>query len=275
MAWDSTHPGGAIGRSRHNRRLWRLTPRTRRWRRVVGSAYASALRPDLDDIRRVCVVTTRRTGSELLVHLLDSHPQIRFESELLEYAPDFPRLFLRGRASAAAREGSTVHGFKLTADNLERPVPIRQPGLFIDDLEHAGVTFVRLRRLDPIRQAISHERARVLGCRHGASPEQRPSVRPADVISTMVWLEENERRLDRFLAGRAAHDLVYEHDLATPEQQARTTTLLFGALGVQPHEATSALRPSSPPAIEDMIANWNEVETALDASRFAVPVRQS
>lgn len=253
---------------RHQQRFWRFTPPFQRWRHIVGGAYLSALRGPVGDLKRTALVTTGRTGSELLVQLLNSHPDMRCDSEVLDFGPDWPRLFLRGRAAAAARDGASVHGFKLTANQLRWPVLVRQPRLLFDDLEHAGVTFIRLRRRDIVRQAISHERAKAVDRWHNGSPSETPDLCPAEVIRTLVWLEEQDEILDHMLAGRQVHELVYEDDLATRDQQARTTARLFDTLGLPPHEATAWVQRDSPSSIADMVGNWPELRAAIGATRF-------
>lgn len=216
----------------------------------------------------MAVVTTGRTGSELLVQLLNSHPNMHCDSEVLDYGPDWPRVFLRGRAAAADRRGATVHGFKLTANQLKWPVLVNNPRLLFDDLAHAGLIFIRLRRRDVIRQAISHERAKAMGEWHGASPDDAPDVDPADVIRTLVWLEQEERTLDEALEGHTVHELIYEDDLATPEQQKRTAARLFDILDLPPHEAVAVVQRDSPEMTSEMVGNWSAITSAVEQTRF-------
>jgi len=88
-------------------RIASLLPEHVRRRLVLATGMLPA-----PDIGRLCVLTSGRTGSELLVELLDSHPLMRCEGEIFTDPQRYPMPFVRGRMRAAARIGAKAYGFK-------------------------------------------------------------------------------------------------------------------------------------------------------------------
>src|SRR4051812_9935140 len=99
---------------------------------------ARARRP----LTRFVVLGTPRTGSELLVNLLDSHKRIRCDSEILKQAPRWPLLALEGYAQRARRDGRDAYGCKVLADQIIFQPQMHRDGAFFRELNGREWKFV-------------------------------------------------------------------------------------------------------------------------------------
>lgn len=109
--------------------------------------------------RRFVIITTGRTGSELLVSLLDSHPQIRCGGEILRDGRAFPHRFVAARAAAAGVRGAKAFGWKLLLGHFRNPGGtirgIGNPDQYPARLAEMGYMPILLERRNPVKQAIS------------------------------------------------------------------------------------------------------------------------
>src|SRR4051794_23968029 len=136
------------------------------------AAIAPVLAPDI----RFVVVSPMRAGSELLVSLLNSHPRIVCESEILRtrHPRLSPERYVDARSvMARVRHRRTLaFGFKLQAADLETmAMPTDESGrvdagntadarAVADELAARGWRFIALERRNLLHQAMSWWRAK-------------------------------------------------------------------------------------------------------------------
>jgi LPS sulfotransferase NodH len=228
-------------------------------------------------IGRLCVLTNGRTGSELLVELLDGHPQMRCESEILRDPQRDALRFVRGRVHAAWRHGAKAYGFKFIVGQAASLGWRKDLGGFLAALAGDGFVFVRLRRRNLLRQALSNIRARQVRQWHVRSEEARGAehVDPVHLIYTMRSLEVLHEFLETALPDTPMIDLVYEDDLEDPDRREKTLATLFAAVGLEPLPSTSTLRKQTPTALADVVENLDEVAAALRTTRYAEHLEDS
>ena len=81
---------------------------------VVASLLWAGIARVLRFPRRFVILTSGRSGSELLASLLDAHPAIVSEGEILQRPRRYPTAYLRGHAlrayHALARKRSLIKG---------------------------------------------------------------------------------------------------------------------------------------------------------------------
>jgi LPS sulfotransferase NodH len=222
-------------------------------------------------VGRLCILTNGRTGSELLVELLDSHPKMRCESEILRDPQRDALRFVRGRTHSAWRHGAKAYGFKFITGQARSLGWRRDLPAFLTSLSDDGFIFVRLRRRSLLRQALSTVRARQARDWHTREEGNRGAahVDPVQLIFTMRNLESLHEYLDTALPHPPAFDLVYEEDLEDEERRPATLSALFTAVGLEPAAPTSTLRKQTPTSLADAIENLDEVTTALRTTRYA------
>ena len=223
-------------------------------------------------IGRLCILTNGRTGSELLVELLDSHPQMRCESEILRDPQRDALRFVRGRVHSAWRHGSKAYGFKFIVGHAASLGWRKDLSGFLTALREDGFVFVRLRRRNLLRQALSNMRARQALEWHTRTESDRGAthVDPVHLIYTMRNLEVLHDYLETALPpDTPLIDLVYEDDLQDEDRREKTLATLFTAVGLEPVPPTSTLRKQTPTALAAIVENLDEVAAALRTTRYA------
>jgi LPS sulfotransferase NodH len=236
-----------------------------------GRPYLPAI-PGRTPRTRFVVLASPRTGSELLVTLLNSHPQINCDSELFKEPRLYPRRYVMG---CAARRRADVYGFKLIDSQLRWQLNKAGPdGEFLTKLvaeEHFKVIY--LRRRDLLAQALSFvdaARSSYHFREDDAAPAFEPlQVDPAELISLLHGLDDNARWIDN-VVGRVPHlRLTYEDDLKAADAQGPTVERICAELGIAPAATHTDLVARAPAQAAARIANPDEVATALRTTRFA------
>ena len=228
--------------------------------------------------RRFVILTSGRSGSELLANILDSHPAVVSEGEILQRPKRYPIAYLRGhsvRMMLRARRGSSmprVHGWKLITNHVRwYPDVFPDPREFVEQLAASG-TIIHLRRQNLLNQAISllcaeqtqfHVRA---GDSRGAFVPI--AVEPERLLAQLYHYDEDDRWLTKILGDIPHIDLTYEDDLVDESAQKATAAMLFRSLGIPPVDADAGLCKVAPPDPRERISNPEEVARALAGARY-------
>ncbi len=233
--------------------------------------YAAAALPT-GNIGRLCILTTGRAGSELLVELLDSHPRMRCEGEILENPFRDPLRYIKGRVAVARLRKLDAYGFKINHLNARVGTYRTNLGALVEGLADSGFSFVRLRRANLLRQAISSMRAgatRRYHTRDAAPTTDAMHLDPVAVIHMMRSIESYEERIDGYVADIACVSLTYEDHLESAERRDETLGRLFALAGLEPVTATSTLQRTTPRGLADSVENHEELTDVLSRTRFA------
>jgi LPS sulfotransferase NodH len=244
-------------------------PRARRALRSY--APAAAYRWKAPECRFV-VVTAGRTGSELLVSLLDAHPVIRCDSEILADTRSFPDQLIASRAAIAGLRGAKAYGFKLLDTHFMFFQDVGPPGTYLRRLHERGWQIILLERQDLLQQALSHIRAQ--GTRYhyhrGDGATFTPMVMdPMSVIANMFLLDQHTDFVRAALADVPHLTLVYEQHLAQQHQQQGTVDQVCEYLGLPMATVNSDLVKVAPRTTPEQIANYEDVAAILESTRFA------
>jgi LPS sulfotransferase NodH len=255
----------------------RSNPIPRDWR-----FYAAGLVSPASSLpRRMLILTTGRSGSELLVSLLNAHPDIVCKGELI-LRPDQsvhprPGLFVRGVAVTSMREAmragkpAQVFGWKLPSNHMRWNVGrFPDPMLFIKESTGPGGLLVVLRRRNFVAQALSWHHAQKTKY-HFTEVEQfnRISVDPEGLLSQTFDYEFEDRWLAETTNDLSKVDVTYEDDLLSLENQQSTLDRITDALGLERCPAGSQLKRITPAKPSDRIANLREVRRVFEPTRFA------
>jgi LPS sulfotransferase NodH len=236
-------------------------------------AYAAApLFPWAAPSHRFVIVTTPRTGSQLLAELLNSHPDIRCDGEILERPPRAPGLYMRSRAVQAG-VGSDAYGFKLMAHQvLFHPGSYASLEGFLKELRGDGFKLIVLRRQGQLDQALSFLAATQIGY-HPRQPDgvriDRLAVDGATLLYVLVMLEQQVAALEEAVSGLPHVALTYEHDLRDPAGQQDTVDRLCDRIGVRHAPVMCDLVRPAPDGLAGRVADPAAVAAALRATRFA------
>lgn len=263
------------------RRLGKAARRGLRRAGVVSMATIG--RPDR--IGRFVIICPPRTGSNLLMSLLDAHPEIRCEGELLADGTHVPVQLLQGRAARAARAGASAWGCKIVTNHfLWHGHKFGRD--FLERLDRAGYQFIVLRRRNWLLQAISMTHG-IHNDWHYSGGTDRPSeveslgdessaFQPSGVemipeeVLHQLWMIEREDRHAATVADQYDHlALWYEDDLETAEAQQRAADAVATRLGLTTAPVTAGYVRGLPATLEERVANLDELTALVRHTRWA------
>lgn len=201
------------------------------------------------------IICMGRTGSTLLVELLDSHPDVEFRGELFRPGGEFlsrtdwtRREYLE---RGAYRTQAEIRGFKMPFDWI-----IRYPGIF-DDLEDLGYRAILLHRRNLLSHFVS---AKLAGLNQNwasqaAYPEQELLVDKWELsrffgIAAYVWgyvLPNMTKNLQTLT--------VYYEDLL--HSDAHDNLLKY--LGARPAALSTQTVKARTRSLRDVITNYDEL----------------
>jgi LPS sulfotransferase NodH len=241
---------------------------------AFGYGLAPFLRLVGPDVRFI-VIAIPRSGSTLLTGLLDAHPDLRCEPEILRRRMPGVRVrrFIEGRA-VAVRIQKRVRGYgcKAVVEQVT-DLPEAERSTFISGLQRRGFHIIVLRRRDVLASAVSALQALQTGKWHYRVGTEVPSgsivIEPADLFKALEQRARERAFLDTAIEGVPHIALTYEDDLATPPAQQATLDRLCSAFGLPSAPADPRFVRVGTEEVPARIANYDEVMEALRQSPFA------
>ena len=229
-----------------------------------------AVAPRLQPKSRFVIVTAGRSGSELLTDLLNSHPAIVCDAEILHERQAMPERFVAGRAAKAGLGGAQAYGFKIHCGHFGYQFIREHPG-YLSQMSKSGAHLIWLRREDLLAQAISstvanHTRWHWREDDHASF--EAPEVDPVEVLMMTYLFEESDAFLGRLVAGLPHLTLVYERDLLDGTRQQATVHRICAHLGVEEAPTRSDHVRYTPSALPDTVKNWDAVAELIGSTRF-------
>lgn len=215
---------------------------------------------------RFALYTSGRSGSSLLVDLLDRHPNICCDGEILACKPRFPLLHVNAMASRVGG-ASVAYGFKvLTYQLFETKHVARSAGL-LSRLVDESWTLIHLHRNNLLRQALSNVLARKSVFHHrreeGEWNFEPATVDPGEVQQWLEFCIAYERDESRLLGALPRLDVVYERDLCDVHSQQATADRITAAMGLPRAVVATDFVRLTPDRLADAIANYEEVAAVL------------
>jgi len=210
-------------------------------------------------------------GSELLVSLLDSHPDVCCYGEL--FAPryeapeegfahseqDDPRLYVSELASGC---DAVAIGFKLPLSSIQA-----HPSA-VTLLDDAALRVIRLTRENLLAQHVSGILAFKTGVWKQRTGEEgyggmTHRVNPARCAQALAKLEAREQEMDRLAEGHPTMRLTYEELVAGSRIDEAQRFC-----GVKPQSLSSYHRKLRTRSLRETIENWGELSAELRGTRF-------
>lgn len=226
--------------------------------------------PKRSPARKFFIFTTGRSGSNLLVSLLNSHPLIQCNSELLLKRVLNPELYLKCHERLARKD---IYGFKLLSIHLEIQ-RIGDPQGFIDRLCASGYQIISLKRRNIVRQSISHLYANYRGKFHHSQNQGEQvfvpmRLEPEQLFRELQLLERLNTLGDQLLAGRSHLSLYYEDDLSEADRQQGAVDRVSEFLGIPPAKLGTSLVKTTPEDLSLIIENYAEIRDSLAGTPYA------
>lgn len=253
------------------------TPLYKELRRLAG--YRFLLRGAPPEIR-FALIMAPRSGSNLLRDLLNNHPQVVCDGEILSSRLPFPYAYAQARSRAAVSgEGARAYGFKFAVWQVST-IQKRDPARFVRALQGGGWHLMSLQRKNLLRQEISlvmakHRKA--LGhkeptrLRKTDAPLKLAPVR-VDVVRLLEQMKSADkewRGRQKLLDGLPHLALSYEDDLLFADRHQDTANKAFAFLGLPPAVVDPQIVKTGRRDLSAMIENYDELERALLNSDFA------
>lgn len=217
-----------------------------------------------------------RTGSTLLVNLLNSHPKVFCEREIFmdkNNPPDgqvsHPRRLLRGKASLYRRK---VYGYKVKIYQLSPIRSVESPKAFLTTSLEDGWKIIYLYRRNAFEHALSNLVAENLNQYHFSKKEGKskfddlkltiPTALMIERIQGRIKLGEEERES---LVGIPHIPVCYE-DLATNSQEIAGD--IFDFLKIDRFPVATRLQKTNTKKYSELISNFDEIYEAMKAHGF-------
>lgn len=210
-----------------------------------------------------------RSGTTLLVHLLNQIPGLRCDGELLHYFLLSPLNFLR-RLPKRAGSHVQAYGVKVLSYQLMEIQRIRRPIAFFDALGNLGYDIVHLTRnsWDQTLSLIKAQESGLYFDRNGTSAVPL-RLDPCRFVDLLQW---NERMLDyeEAVMSHVKHFRIqYDSDLKEASSQQKTIDALCRHLGITSSKVNSAMRRTGGNAGLQKVENMEELMARVSQSDLA------
>lgn len=221
---------------------------------------------------RFVIFGSGRSGSTLLVNLLNSSDQVFCDGEILNRDPvAFPNLFIKVQASRCSQP---VYGFKLLDYQLKERQKIKEPEDFLINLHREGWKFIYLTRRNKLDYALS-----ILNAFHrksfhhrGGDGELTRQKLKVDIEDLLYWIKQGEyhtRHYDGVLEDIPHLKLTYEDNLRNSQNHQETADRVFSFLELPKCNVESDLVKLMPARPIQMVDNQDDVIEALKQTDYA------
>lgn len=245
--------------------------------RVLG---ASLTRPANRDVGKFLILCRARSGSTLLTQLLNAHPDITCDREVLARRVLFPLSYLN---RLARKSPARLYGAKLLSYQMVQVQKFRDPQAFLNALHRDGFRFIHVAR-QSFPQTLSLAMAQSSRVFHratrpgtgkatwqgqGGAPRGPVEIDVEDFVRRLSWsqllLDYERQCLDALPHLR----LSYETDLEDSAAHQATADRICDWIGARHQPVAGGLRkilPSDPRAI---VANYPDLAAAVRRAGLA------
>ncbi len=222
--------------------------------------------------KRFVIFGNGRSGSTLLVNLLNSSEKVYCDGEILNRTSVvLPNLFIKVQASYCHKP---VYGFKLLDYQLKKLQNIRQPDQFLVNLHHEGWKFIYLTRRNKLNYALSILNALNRQSFHhrnhdGNLTRQKLKV---DIDEVFHWIKQGEEHTQFYddVLQRIPHlRLTYEDHLRDSSCHQNTANQVFDFLELARCDVDSNLVKLMPSDPLKMVDNSEDLVKALELTTYA------
>jgi LPS sulfotransferase NodH len=218
--------------------------------------------------QRFAIVGNARTGSNYLLDGLKTSPDIRvyheiFASHSRELGKDFDRIL--STIYQYENRSTRMVGFKVFYNHL---IDEEWKKLAAKD----DIKVIHLTRQNRLRTVISLEIAFKTGQwtkagKAGGPKQKRVTLDPLKLLKRLEQIEEGEIATRARFCDRDILEVVYEELVKAPHEAFESIGNYLGVQGVDP--AKIRLRRQNPESLEQLVINYDEVESVLENTRFA------
>ncbi|MEZ4826292.1 MAG: hypothetical protein R3C61_08355 [Bacteroidia bacterium] len=234
----------------------------------LGVYISYIFKPKARPKEKFVIFGTGRSGSTLLVSLLNSNSQVFCDNEIYHRKVLFPQLSRKARTRLGNKE---VYGFKCLTYQVGKILGYARDDqhLFLRKLTREGYKIIYLERENALRQGLSNLYARYRNQFHSNSTvmtRDLPKQMQVDLKELLDWVEGVQRaaaRENQMLEGIPHLKLFYERDLEDPASHPQTLKKLSEYLKVDFEMPDTELQKVTPQKLSDFVANHEEVESFI------------
>ena len=241
-------------------------------RRSIELSYylASGLKKLNEPNKKFVIYGQGRTGSELLCSLLDSHPKIQCDKEILAHHVFFPKLFIKGKYLACNQD---AYGFKVKIYQLQ-DVQKLEPRKFMTELLNDDWKIVHIKRNNILRQAISWQVAEQRKQYHVKSKNQKLSTEKVTIdcnllLEHMKYREMYQKTDEKVLENLPYLTVVYEEDLLPESKHQATVDKICDYLNIASVLVKTNFVRLTPDKLSELIENYEEFVNVIAQSKYA------
>ena len=219
---------------------------------------------------RLVIFARGRSGTTLLVDLLNQHPAIHCDNEILRRRVAAPPLLIDRRMCL---NDAPVYGFKLLSYQLQSvQTHISNPRGFLESLVEAGYHIVYVKRRNLLRHALSNLYARHRKQWHQTEADAPTPKMTLDPDALVHWLNGSAQLDDLegdMLDGMPHLPFTYEADLQDADCHAATVRRITDHLGLPYITPETSLRKTTPRRLSDILTNPEVVPQTLHGTPYA------
>ncbi len=216
------------------------------------------------------ILSSGRTGSTLLVNLMNNLDDVECQGELLKRRLWRPRHFIKMWEKQTLKKH---FGFKILSYHIRNVQKINKEKEFLNNLTAQGYKVIYLERQNRLYQAFSLLYALSRDRWH---QEKNKSIRKHKIIvdfnildQWMRDLEELGRYEEELLEGIDYLHLVYENDLQNKKQHNRTLDKIANFLNIETQTAFSDFKKITPRKLDSFIENYDETIAYIREQPYA------
>ncbi len=222
-----------------------------------------------------------RSGSTLLMDLLNNHPDIFCDAELFLKRYYGRVLFaywhIKNHSKSAYILNKSVYGFKVKVYQFFKEQKIPHYVELLHRLHVEGWKFIHVRRRNVLKQCLSNQIREYYS--YSNTTEDIKAIKiPVDcdrLLNTMDFRTRCNRLEDNILRRIPHLSIRYEDDLLNSADHQKIVDKIFGYLGVPSVKVEATLKKMASDRLADNIENYDEFYSAIMISKYASYLQES
>ncbi len=231
-------------------------------------SYLTSLRP-ARNVEPFVIFAQGRTGTWLLYDLLNSHPMVQCDKEILQQRVLFPLKYVQGCARLSSR---LVYGCHIQINQLLTTQPC-DPRDFMHTLASQGWRILYLKRSDIVRQSLStmiaRQRQEWVTTQSNPLKGQQFNIDPQELLD---WLRRRveHQALEADILKDIDHIVLdYETHLQDSAVHQQTMDMIFDYLKLETAPVRTTTQKIMPQDLREAVANYDLIAEVIQQSHFA------
>lgn len=227
--------------------------------------------------KKFLIYTRGRTGSTVLTDLLNCHPDIFCDYEILNLENTktrikYPLQFIDSCSKRATMKGKSVYGFKVKIEQFRDDQKIFDIDTLFKKLQNNDWKFIYLKRSNSLQHKISGIISKDTKVFHVKKSEEfqhgKVKIDCQLLLDILNWGEELERMEEENLKTIPHLRITYEEDLLDNSVHQQTANKVFRFLNIKEFPVHTKLKKIIPLDLKEIILNYDEMCEFLKDTKF-------